>query len=45
MTNDIYTAVDDCKQCGKQNATTTHQRHLELFPRTGPMDFKAVDIL
>lgn len=45
MTTDVYSTVKSCSNCVRLEAKSRHQRRLELFSPSGPLEFAVVDIL
>ena len=46
MANDVFSVSRDCRSCAAARGTRYRvQKHMKLFPATGPLDFLAMDLL
>ena len=46
MANDVFSVSRDCRSCAAARGTRYKvQKHMKLFPATGPLEFLAMDLL
>lgn len=45
MPTDVYNTVQNCQEYPRTGTKFKHQRQLQLFPPSGPLEFSVIDIL